>query len=77
MLVAGQRLEKLARSRLGDGANILDHLAACHTDTIVGDGNRAGILIIGHVDDQLGIIFEQRRVGKRGKTQAVNGVRRV
>ena len=39
--VGGQRLEELARARLGDRADVLDDLLARHADAVVGHGDRA------------------------------------
>ena len=44
-LVAGQVLEELARTRAGDGADRLAHLLAAHTDAVVADRDRAGLLV--------------------------------
>ena len=48
--VGGQALEELARPRLGDGADVLDDFLARHADAVVGDGDRAGGLVVADAD---------------------------
>jgi hypothetical protein len=66
--------EELARARLGDRADVVDHLLARHADAVVGDRDRARLLVVGDADLQLRIVLEQRRVGERLEPQLVGGI---
>ena len=46
LLVAGQLREEFARAGLGDGAEVVDHFVAVHADAVVGDGQRARVLVV-------------------------------
>ncbi len=73
-LIAGKRLEELARAGLGDGADMLDHFLAVHADAVVGKGNGARSFIEAHADLQIGISFPQRVVGQRLEAQLVRSI---
>jgi hypothetical protein len=73
-LVAGQALEKLPRARLGDGADVLDHLLARHADAVVRHRNDSGLGVVAHADFQFGVVLEQRLVGERLEPQLVGGI---
>ena len=44
---------------LGDGAEVLDGALAVHADAVVGDGQRAGVLVDGDLDLPVLVAFEQ------------------
>ena len=75
--VGAQVLEELARPGLGDGTDMFDHLLARHADTVVGDGDRTGGLVIGDTKCQRGIVPEQLGVCDRLEAQLVAGIRPV
>ena len=75
--VGGELLEELARARLGDGADVLDHLLPRHADAVVGHGDRARRRVVGDADLRVGIVLEKRTVGERLEAQLVHGVRGV
>ena len=75
--VGSELLEEFARTRLGDGADLLDHLLARHADAVVGHSDGARRRIMRDADPRLVIVFEERGVGERLEAQFVGGIRRV
>ena len=69
--VGGQLLEELARARLGDGADVLDHLLPRHADAVVGHGDRARRRVEADADLQVRVVLEERGVGERLEAQLV------
>jgi hypothetical protein len=65
--VRGELLEELARARLGDGADVLDHLLPRHADAVVRHGDRPGRRVVGDPDLRVGVVLEQRAVGSASK----------
>jgi hypothetical protein len=53
---------------------MLNHFLARHADAIIADGNGARILIIGNMDIQLNVLFQQIGIRQGSKTQAVDRV---
>jgi hypothetical protein len=47
-LIARQRAEEFAGTRLGDGPDVLDHLPPAHADPVVGDRDRARVPVVTH-----------------------------
>ena len=76
-LVAGERLEELARAGFGDGADVGNHLVARHADAVVGDRDGARRLIEADANFELGIVFKQILAGQRLEAQLVAGVGRI
>ena len=52
-----RRLKELARARLGDGADVVDDFLARHADAVVGDGDRAGSLVVADANLQLRVVL--------------------
>ena len=74
LLIAGQVFQKLSSARLGNSTQIGNHLLSRHTYTIVGNFNGLGLFIHSNTNTQVAIIFIQRGVFKRFKTQFVSGI---
>ncbi len=72
--VAGHAGEKLLGAGAGDGTQIVDHLFPVHADAVVGDGERALVLVHREPDPGLRIVFQQLGVVERPETQFVAGV---
>jgi hypothetical protein len=70
-LVAGERLEELARARLRDRADVADHFLPRHADAVVGDRDGPGGLVVRDPDLQLAVVLVQRLVGQRLEAQLV------
>ena len=75
--VTRQRFEETTRARARDRADVLDHLVAAHADAVVADGQRARVLVPGHLDAKLGIVGGQRGIRQRGEAQLVARIRRI
>ena len=73
-LVAGQRREEFARAGLGDGAEMLDRLVAREADAVVGNGDRARLLVEGDADLQIAVAAVEGGVVERLEAQLVAGV---
>ena len=76
-LVAGQGLEELAGTRLGNGADVVDNLLAGHAAPVVGDGNRPRVFVVGHVDREIVIVLVEVRLGEGFEAQPIDGIRRI
>ncbi len=76
-LVAGQRREELARARLGDRADVRDHLVARHADPVVAHGDRPRVLVVADDDLQVRIALVVIGMRERLEAQLVRGVGRV
>ena len=76
-LVAGQRVQEIAGARLGDRADVLDHLGPAHADAIVRHGDRAGAGVVADPDPQLALVVGGFGPGHRFQAQPVDGVRGV
>ena len=77
-LVAGQRRQELAGARLGDGADVVDHLRPAHADAVIADGDRARRGVKAHPDLQrAGLLLLELGVRERLEAQPVNSVRGV
>ena len=74
LLVAGEPVEELLGAGLGDGAEIGDHFVAAHADAVVGDRDRAGVLVEVDDDAEVRVVGDQRFVGERLEAQPVDGV---
>ena len=72
--VAGHAGEKLLGAGAGDGTQVVDHLFPVHADAVVGDGERAFVLVHREPDPGLRIVFQQLGVVERPETQFVAGV---
>ncbi len=68
------RLQELGGAGAGDGAEVLDQLLAAHADAVVGDGERAGLLVAGEHDRKLRVGGGERGVGQRQVAQTVAGI---
>ena len=77
LLVAGEPRKELARSRLGDRAEVRDHLLAIHADAVVPHDDRPRRLVVVDVDREVAISFEQRGIVDRLEAQLVARVRGV
>jgi hypothetical protein len=77
LLVARQLGEKLARTRLGDGAEVGDHFLARHADAVVGDGQGLRRRVEGDANPEIRIALEQGGVVQGLEAQLVAGVGRV
>ena len=75
--VAGERGEELAGARLGDGADVGDHLVVRHADAVVADRDRARVLVERDADRELGVVLVAIGMGQRLEAQLVGGVRGV
>ena len=73
-LVAGQRLEELARPRLGDRPDVLDHLGAAHPDPVVRHGDRPRLGVVGDPDPQRPLFLRVLAAGKQFQPQPVDGI---
>jgi len=58
-LIAGEMLQKCRCAGFRNRAKVVDHLFPVHTDAIVADGDRTGLLVDVHVDLQFGLTFQQ------------------
>ena len=70
-------LKELARARLGDCANLVDHFLPRHADAVVRHGDGSLGLVEGDANLQIGIALEERRLGERFEPELVAGVRGV
>ena len=73
-LVRRQALEELARSRLGDGADLVDDFLSRHADAVVRDADRARRLVVSDTDPELRIVLEEGRIGQRLEAELVSGI---
>src|SRR5690606_30844857 len=71
LLVAGKVLHEVGGTRLGDGAEVGDHLLATHANTVVFEGDGLGLFIEGQANLQRITAFEQLRLGQRFEAQFV------
>ena len=74
LLVTGQVLEKRCGTGLRNRAEVLDDLIAGHTNTVISNGERPGILIDIHLNGEFSLPLEHAVIRQRGKTQLVDGV---
>src|SRR5687767_420941 len=72
--VTGQRLEKLTRAGLGDGADVVNHLLTRHADTVVVNGDGAGGFVKSNADLEFRIALKKGGIGERFKAQFVAGI---
>ena len=77
LLIAGQALEELGGTGLGDGAQVRDRLLAAHADAVVADRQGARLRIGVDPDRQLAVRAEQLRLRQCQEAQLVVGVRGV
>src|SRR5260370_761701 len=73
-LIAGERLEELARPGLGDGADVVDDFLARHADAVVRYREGPRLLVVGDADLQVGVRAVQGVAGKRLEAQLVGRV---
>jgi hypothetical protein len=73
LLVAGEVLHEVGGAGLGDGAQVGDDVVAAHADAVVFEGD-GGVLVEAHADFQVGVAFEQLRLGQGFEAQLVGGV---
>jgi hypothetical protein len=59
---------------LGDGAQVVDGLLLRQADAVVGDGQRARVLVEAHAHFEVGRVFVQGAVVQRLEAQLVAGV---
>ena len=76
-LVTGQALEELARARLGNRADVADHLVARHAHAVIGHAQSTRRLVITDAYPQVRVVLPQRLVGQRLEAQLVTGVGRI
>ena len=77
LLVLLKLLEEAARPGVGDGADVGFDLLGGHADTVVADGEGAGLLV-GRDLDLPGLVFaDQLLVGQRLKLDAIDRIRCV
>jgi len=76
-LVAAQVLQEFAGAGAGDGTDQLGDLLAVHADAVVGDGDRAGLLVHLHLNPQIGILLQQRVIGQGLEAQLLRRIRGV
>ena len=73
----GELFHECARAGTGDGAEIVDQLLPSHADAVIGDGERAFVLV-GHDADRKGrAVRGQPRLGDPLVAQPVACVRRI
>ena len=72
-----QPLDHLAGARLGDRADVGDHLLAAHADAVVGDGEGACLAVRLDADLQRLVAGQQLGAGQRLEAEPVEGVGRV
>ena len=70
-------LDEGGGARLGDRAEIFDHLVAVHADAVVADRQAPAGLFGGDADLEIRIVGDQIGLGDGGVSQPVAGVRRV
>src|SRR5206468_11535569 len=73
-LVAGERLEELARPGLGDGADIVHDFLTRHADAVVRYREGPRLLVVGDADLEVGVRAVQGVSGKRLEAQLVGSV---
>ena len=76
-LIARQGLEELPCSRLGDGADVLDHLGPAHPDPVIGDRDRRRVHVDPDADLQWPLVLRVLALGQQLQPQPVDGIRRV
>ena len=77
LLVTGQVLHEVGGARLGDGAQVGDHIVAAHADAVVFEGNGLGFFVEADANFQRIAAFQQLRLGQRFEAQLVGGIRGV
>src|SRR2546425_1442535 len=73
-LVAGERLEELARPGLGDGSDVVDDLLTRHADAVVRHREGPSLLVEGNADLEVGVGAVQGVPGKGLEAQLVGRV---
>jgi len=76
-LIAGQGLEELAGTGLGDGPEVVHDLLAAHAHAVVADGDGARVLVVGDLDLQVAVALEQGIVGQGLEAQLVRRIRGI
>ena len=74
LLIAGEALEELGSTRLGDGSELCDRLLAAHADAVVAHGQGSALGIGIDPDRERAVLAEQRWIRERQETQLVVGV---
>ena len=74
LLIAGEILQEVGGTGLGDGAQVRDGVLTAQADAVVFDGEGLGLLVKADANLQLGAAFEQLRLGQRLEAQLVGGV---
>jgi len=75
--VALHLFQERACARFGDRAQILDQVRSVHADAVVGNRQRAGVLVDRKADLEGGVIGQQVGRRQRGVAQPIARVRRV
>ena len=70
------RLELLGAG-VGDRAEVLLQLVRRHADSVVRDGDGAGVLVKAHVDGEVCLVDADRAVGEALEVELVDGIRGV
>ena len=74
LLVARELREELARARAGDGAQVGDGLVPRQADAVVGNGDGARRLVVGHADGQIAVAGQQLGMVDGLEAQLVAGI---
>ena len=77
LLVAAEFADEIFGATLGNRAQVVDGFRLAHADTVVGDGECAGLFVQAHAHFQRGRVFKKRRRIERFVAQFVAGIRRV
>ncbi len=76
-LIPGQLLHEGGGAGLGNGTQMVDDLLAGHANTVVLDGQGVGLAVGADADTQLGLVFQQLRLGDGFEAQLVGRIRGV
>ena len=74
LLIAGELIKKLCRTRFGDGTQVVDDLFSGHANTVVFDRQRLGIGVKADRDRIVAILGRELRFGDGSKTQPIDGI---
>ena len=68
---------KLLGAGMGDGAQVALELLGGHADTVIRDGNGAGVFIKGDTDGQVALVELDARILQALKVELVDGIARI